>query len=85
MIRGCRRHRTLRQRRHRARAQDRYAAALLILFTIEAALIGHAYWTIPDAAQKAQQKIHFFKDAAIIGGLLFVFVRGAGPIRIDRH
>jgi putative oxidoreductase len=65
--------------------KTRYAAALLILFTIGAALIGHPYWTIPDAAQKAQQKIHFFKDVAIIGGLLFVFVRGAGPISIDRR
>jgi putative oxidoreductase len=65
--------------------KTRYAAALLILFTIGAALIGHAYWTIPDAAQKAQQKIHFFKNVAIIGGLLFVFVRGAGPISIDRR
>ena len=64
--------------------KTRYAAALLILFTIGAALIGHPYWTIPDAAQKARQKIHFFKDVAIIGGLLFVFVRGAGPISIDR-
>ena len=65
--------------------KTRYAAALLILFTIGAALIGHPYWTIPDAAQKAQQKIHFFKDVAIIGGLLFVFVRGAGPISIHRR
>ena len=65
--------------------KTRYAAAPLILFTIGTALIGHAYWTIPDAAQKAQQKIHFFKDVAIIGGLLFVFVRGAGPISIDRR
>ena len=65
--------------------KTRYAAALLILFTIGAALIGHPYWRIPDAAQKAQQKIHFFKDVAIIGGLLFVFVRGAGPISIDRR
>jgi len=30
--------------------KTRYAAALLILFTIGAALIGHPYWTIPDAA-----------------------------------
>ena len=65
--------------------KTRYAAALLIFFTIGAALIGHPYWTIPDAAQKAQQKIHFYKDVAIIGGLLFVFVRGAGPISIDRR
>jgi len=44
-----------------------------IFCAIGAALIGHPYWTIPDAARKAQQKIHFFKDVAIIGGLLFVF------------
>jgi uncharacterized membrane protein YphA (DoxX/SURF4 family) len=86
MVRGCLRRRTLRQRRYHARAEDAVCgSAADPLFTIGAALIGHAYWTIPDAAQKAQQKIHFFKDVAIIGGLLFVFVRGAGPISIDRR
>jgi len=30
------------------------------------------------------QFIHFWKDIAIIGGLLFLFVRGAGPFSLDR-
>ncbi len=65
--------------------QTRLAALLLIIFTIIAALIGHPFWTVADAAQVANQKIHFFKDIAIIGGLLYVFVRGAGPISLDRR
>jgi putative oxidoreductase len=65
--------------------KTRYAAGLMVLFTIGAALVGHPYWTIADPGQMTNQKIHFFKDIAIIGGLLFVFVRGAGPISIDRR
>ncbi len=65
--------------------QTRLAALLLLLFTIAAAFIGHPYWTIAEAAPMTQQKIHFFKDIAIIGGLFYVFVRGAGPISVDRR
>ena len=65
--------------------QTRLAAALLCLFTIVAAFIGHSYWGITDAAARMPQYIHFWKDIAIAGGLLFVFVRGAGAISIDRR
>jgi putative oxidoreductase len=56
----------------------------LILFTAFAAYFGHPYWSA-DAAAQMNQRIHFYKDVAIIGGLLFLFVRGAGPISIDRR
>ncbi|HEX7969237.1 MAG TPA: DoxX family protein [Stellaceae bacterium] len=65
--------------------QTRLAALLMILFTIIAAFIGHPYWTMTDPAQIALNKVHFFKDITIIGGLLYVFVRGAGPISVDRR
>lgn len=64
--------------------QTRAAALLLVIFTIVAALTGHPFWTVP-ADQYQNQYVHFFKDIAIIGGLLYVFVRGAGPISVDRH
>lgn len=55
----------------------RVTALLLIGFTLVASLISHAFWTFPAEAQAAQQT-QFFKNAAIMGGLLFYFVSGAG-------
>jgi putative oxidoreductase len=57
---------------------------LLAAFTIVAAFLGHQFWAAaPDQYQN--QFTHFLKDITIIGGLLYVFVRGAGPISIDRR
>jgi putative oxidoreductase len=64
--------------------QTRLAAAAVCIFTIIAAFIGHPYWAV-EAAQQYNTKAHFWKDIAIAGGLLFVFVRGAGPISLDRR
>jgi putative oxidoreductase len=64
--------------------QTRLAAALLCLFTLIATYLGHPFWTMADAAARQMNYIHFWKDLAIAGGLLFLFVRGAGPISIDR-
>jgi putative oxidoreductase len=62
----------------------RLGALLLALFTIAAAFLAHRYWSV-DPAQYRLQYIQFWKDIAIVGGLLFIFVRGAGPLSIDRH
>jgi putative oxidoreductase len=64
--------------------QTRYAALGLAVFTLIAALLGHPYWSA-DAASMRGQLAHFYKDIAIIGGLLFVFARGAGPLSVDRR
>ena len=32
----------------------------------------HRYWAIEDPAARAQQKIHFWKNASLLGGLLLV-------------
>jgi putative oxidoreductase len=55
----------------------RLTALLLIGFTLVASLISHSFWTFADAAQVARQQTQFFKNLAIIGGLLFYFVSGA--------
>jgi uncharacterized membrane protein YphA (DoxX/SURF4 family) len=31
---------------------------------------GHPFWQIEDPTQRAQQRVHFLKNAAILGGLL---------------
>ena len=64
--------------------KTRYAALLMITFTLFAAFLSHNYWTIADAAAMRNQSIHFWKDLGLIGGFLFLFVRGAGPLSIDR-
>jgi putative oxidoreductase len=64
--------------------KTRLAALSLTVFCVFAAFLGHKYW-LADAAQYRNQFVHFWKDIAIAGGLLFLFVRGAGPLSIDRR
>jgi uncharacterized membrane protein YphA (DoxX/SURF4 family) len=59
------------------------AALLLAAFTIVAALIGHRFWDITDAAQRGNQLNHFWKNIAMIGGFLALYVAGAGALSID--
>ncbi|WP_414470926.1 DoxX family protein [Microvirga sp. M2] len=63
----------------------RLTAILLIGFTLVASLISHSFWTFPDAAQAAQQQTQFFKNLAIVGGLLFYFVSGAGAFSLPNY
>lgn len=67
--------------------QARYAALALALFTLVAALIGHRFWEIADAGQRMGQLIHFWKNMAMVGGFLALYVAGAGPFSLDgrRH
>ncbi|MEK0082218.1 DoxX family protein [Benzoatithermus flavus] len=60
----------------------RWAALLMIAFTIAATLTAHRFWAVPDA-ERALQQIQFFKNLAILGGFLLLFARGAGPISVD--
>ena len=63
--------------------KTRLAATALFLFTGLAALIFHNFWAAaPDQAQN--QMIHFMKNMAIMGGILFVIVHGAGALSLDR-
>jgi putative oxidoreductase len=63
--------------------QTRWAAAALAVFTILAAIIFHNYWAAP-AAQMVGQKINFFKNLSIAGGMLMLCFFGAGPLSIDK-
>jgi putative oxidoreductase len=56
---------------------------LLALFTLVAALIGHRFWEITDAAQRGNQLIHFWKNLAMVGGFLALYVGGAGAFSLD--
>jgi putative oxidoreductase len=55
----------------------RISALLLIAFVIAATGLAHRFWEFPEAQQMNQMN-HFLKNIAIIGGLLFYYVAGAG-------
>ncbi len=62
--------------------KTRWAAAAMMIFTVAAALIFHNFWAAaPDAAQN--QMIHFMKNIAMAGGLVYVVVFGSGPLSVD--
>ena len=61
----------------------RFAAVLMILFTLAAALIAHRFWEFEMPARQTQQS-QFFKNLAIIGGYVFLIVSGGGRYCLDR-
>jgi putative oxidoreductase len=60
----------------------RYAALAYFIWVLVATAIAHRYWTYPAPAQGAQYN-NFLKNIAIMGGVLYVFVLGAGSYAVD--
>jgi len=62
--------------------QTRWAALGLAVFTIVITPIFHNYWAAPDALVM-MQKLNFFKNCAIAGGLLAFASFGGGAFSLD--
>jgi uncharacterized membrane protein YphA (DoxX/SURF4 family) len=62
---------------------SRLSAFGLLVFTIVASVLGHAFWTFADAGATFLQLQQFLKNAGIIGGLLMIVVLGGGAVSID--
>jgi putative oxidoreductase len=60
----------------------RLAAVALALFTLVATVVFHAYWAVP-ADQAMVQQLMFFKNFAVVGGLLVLAAYGAGALSVD--
>jgi putative oxidoreductase len=60
----------------------RYAAALIVIFVIIATAISHRYWEFAEPARRLQQG-QFYKNLAITGGALFLFICAAGRFSLD--
>jgi putative oxidoreductase len=60
----------------------RWGALALVLFLVPATLLFHNFWAFSGMDQQLQLG-NFMKNLALIGGLLTVFVYGAGPLSLD--
>lgn len=60
----------------------RIAALVLAAFTLVASFFFHAFWAVP-ADQAFMVQLLFFKNVAVVGGLLALAANGAGSWSLD--
>lgn len=60
----------------------RIAALVLAVFTLVATVFFHNYWGMPAEMQMVQ-KLMFFKNIGVVGGLLVLAAHGAGAWSLD--
>lgn len=60
----------------------RLAAVAILVFLFPATLTGHAFWQVSGTAAFTPQLLNFFKNTAMMGGLLFI---AATPFQPTLH
>src|SRR5580698_8697837 len=63
-------------------AFTRPSALLMAFYTLGTALIGHRYWRVKGPGQVDSME-GFYKDLAIMGGFLLLYITGAGKYSLD--
>ena len=63
--------------------QARWAAAALFFFVIVVTLIFHPFWSF-QGTEAMQNFRDFFKNVAILGGLMYIMVHGSGPLSLGK-
>jgi putative oxidoreductase len=62
--------------------RTRVFALAFAAFTLVASFFFHAFWAVP-ADQQFMQQLLFFKNIAVVGGLLMLSLQGAGRWSLD--
>jgi putative oxidoreductase len=62
--------------------RTRLAAVVLSIFVLLTLYFAHSFWTMDGPARAANQA-HFYKNLAVIGGLLLICYFGAGAYSLD--
>ena len=63
--------------------QTRWVALAMIAFVIMATLTSHRYWEMEEQLRRTNSS-SFYKNIAVVGGLLCLYVSGAGQLSWDR-
>jgi putative oxidoreductase len=61
----------------------RYVVLVMIVFMLVATFSSHRYWEFTDVAVRRAQDSSFYKNIAMLGGFLFLFVVGPGRFSLD--
>jgi putative oxidoreductase len=61
----------------------RYLVLVMVIFMLVATFSSHRYWEFTDVAVRRAQDSSFYKNIAMLGGLLFLFVGSPGRFSID--
>jgi len=61
----------------------RYVAIGYVIFLLVATFSSHRYWEFADAAARRAQDGNFYKNAAMLGGFLALFICGPGRLSVD--
>jgi putative oxidoreductase len=61
-----------------------YTAMVMLLFVIIATVSSHRYWEFTDPAQYRIQNTNFWKNVSMAGGIMLLWVTGAGRWSVDR-
>jgi putative oxidoreductase len=61
----------------------RYVVIIITIFMLVATFSSHRYWEFADPTMRRFQDSSFYKNIAIMGGILFLFVCGSGNFSID--
>jgi putative oxidoreductase len=62
--------------------QTRWASLVLIVFVILTLFLAHNFWTMEGPARAGNQA-NFYKNLALIGGLLLIYIHGPGRLSVE--
>ena len=63
----------------------RWGALALIVFLVPVTIMMHNFWAVSDPMMKQMHIVMFMKNLGLLGGALFIYAFGAGPLSLDNR